>query len=250
MPEISIITPVWNGADTIGDCMRSISKQTVKCQHVLVDGASTDSTLDIVRLNQPSNIKIISEPDRGMYDAINKGLEEANGNIVGILNADDYYPNNEVLAKVTEVFADPEVDACYGDLLYVNREDTSKVTRNWHSGAYNSKKFYSGWMPPHPTFFIRRSLYREHGVYRLDLGSAADYELMLRMLLKHQANVIYIHKVLVHMRNAGMSNVNIRNRIQANLFDRQAWRVNGIRPKPWTLIAKPLGKLGQWLHFR
>ncbi|MFC1579113.1 glycosyltransferase family 2 protein [Pseudomonadota bacterium] len=244
--SITLITPVWNNTETIGHCLRSIAEQTVPCQHILVDGVSTDGTLEVIRQHQGSNTLVISEPDKGMYDAINKGLKHATGDIVGVLNADDYYPTADVLQLVSEAFADQAVEASYGDLLYVDREDTDKVIRTWKSGEYQRDRFYSGWMPPHPTFFIRRSLYERYGGYRLDLGSAADYELMLRMLLKHAANAKYIPRVLVHMRNEGMSNASLKNRIKANRFDRQAWRVNGIKPRPWTLLAKPLGKLGQW----
>ena len=245
--SITLITPVWNNAATIGHCLRSIAEQTVPCQHILVDGISTDGTLEVIQQHPGPNTLVISEPDQGMYDAINKGLKHATGDIVGVLNADDYYPTDDVLQLVIKTFADPTVEVSYGDLLYVDREDTDKVIRTWKSGEYSRERFYSGWMPPHPTFFIRRSLYEQHGGYRLDLGSAADYELMLRMLLKHNANAAYIPRVLVHMRNEGMSNASLTNRIKANRFDRQAWRVNGIKPRPWTLIAKPLGKLGQWI---
>ncbi|MEM1153479.1 MAG: glycosyltransferase family 2 protein [Pseudomonadota bacterium] len=245
---ITLITPVWNNVDTVGHCLRSIAEQTTPCQHILVDGESTDGTLDVIKQYNGPNTLAISEPDKGMYDAINKGLKYATGDIVGVLNADDYYPNANVLQHVSDVFADPAVEATYGDLLYVDRTNTDKVIRTWKSGAYKRERFYSGWMPPHPTFFIRRSLYEQHGGYRLDLGSAADYELMLRMLLRHRANAAHIPEVLVHMRNEGMSNASFKNRLKANRFDRHAWRVNDISPRPWTLIAKPLGKLGQWLH--
>ena len=244
--SITIITPVWNNVATVGHCLRSLAEQSVPCQHILVDGVSTDGTLEVIRQHQTPQTVVISEPDKGMYDAINKGLKQATGDIVGVLNADDYYPTNDVLQCVKEAFDDPAIDVTYGDLLYVDREDTDKVIRTWKSGAIQRDKFYAGWMPPHPTFFIRRSLYEQFGDYRLDLGSAADYELMLRMLLKHKANAAYIPRVLVHMRNEGMSNASLKNRIKANRFDRQAWRVNEIKPRPWTLVAKPLGKLGQW----
>ena len=122
------------------------------------------------------------------------------------------------------------------------------MIRKWQSGAYRRDKFYAGWMPPHPTFYMRRQLYQQHGGYRLALGTAADYELMLRMLLKNRAAAAYIPQVLVHMRNQGMSNATIGNRLKANRNDRKAWRVNGIRPRPWTLIAKPARKVGQWFR--
>ena len=247
MIDITIITPVWNNAETIAHNIQSIAGQSVSSQHVLIDGVSTDGTLEIIENQQSPGSIIVSEPDNGMYDAINKGLKHAKGEIIAILNADDFYPANKVLAQVLEAFTDPEIDACYGDLFYVDRFDTVKVVRNWKSGQYNPRKFYSGWMPPHPTFFVRRELYEKHGGFRLDMGSAADYELMLRMLLKYRARAAYIPQVLVHMRNDGMSNSSLKNRLRANRFDRQAWRVNDIRPRPWTLMAKPLRKIGQWI---
>ena len=247
MTTITLITPVWNNANCIGHCLRSIKDQATACQHILVDGGSTDGTLEIIRQQKTAEAILISEPDQGMYDAINKGLELANGEVVGILNADDFFPTADVLEKVASAFADHEVDASYGDLLYVDREDTNKVIRTWRSGDYKRERFYTGWMPPHPTFYLRRCLYQQHGGYRLDLGTAADYELMLRMLLKHRATAVHIPEVLVHMRNQGMSNASISNRLKANRNDRLAWRVNGIRPRPWTLVAKPLGKIRQWL---
>ena len=181
-----------------------------------------------------------------MYDAINKGLTLAKGDVIGVLNSDDFYPANHILAKVEQIFSEPEVEACYGDLHYVDKVDTTRVVRNWRAGDYKRERFFGGWMPPHPTFFLRRQLYEKHGGYRLDMGTAADYELMLRMLLKHEANTVYIPEVLVHMRNDGMSNASFKNRVKANRNDRQAWRLNEIQPRPWTLIAKPLCKLGQW----
>ena len=149
MTTITIITPVLNNADTIEHNIRSIADQSVSSQHVLIDGVSTDGTLEIIQRQQSPGSVFISEPDKGMYDAINKGLKHAKGEIVGILNADDYYPTDKVLAQVQETFADPDIDACYGDLIYVDRLNTDKVVRNWHSGHYNRRKFYSSWMPPH-----------------------------------------------------------------------------------------------------
>ena len=247
MTDVTIITPVWNNAETIAHNIQSIADQSIPSQHILIDGVSTDGTLEIIEKQQLPGSIVISEHDNGMYDAINKGLKHAKGEIIGILNADDYYPNNKVLVQVLEAFSDSSIDACYGDLFYVDRLDTEKVVRNWKSGVYNPQKFYSGWMPPHPAFFVRRTLYEKYGGFRLDLGSAADYELMLRMLLKHRARATYIPRVLVHMRNEGMSNASLKNRLRANRFDRQAWRVNDMHPRPWTLLAKPLRKIGQWI---
>ena len=245
---ITLITPVLNNASTIGDCLRSVTSQTTACQHIIVNGGSTDGTLAIIEHYKTPDAIVISESDQGMYDAINKGLALATGEVVGILNADDFFPSDDVLAKIAAVFADPEIDASYGDLLYVGRKDTTKVIRQWQSGAYRRDKFYAGWMPPHPTFYLRRRLYQQHGGYRLDLGTAADYELMLRILLKYRAAAAYIPQVLVHMRNQGMSNASISKRLKANRNDRKAWRANEIRPRPWTLLAKPARKVGQWFQ--
>jgi glycosyltransferase len=146
---------------------------------------------------------------------------------------------------VRAAFADPAVAACYGDLCYVDRTDPARVVRYWRAGAFRPERFRQGWMPPHPTFFVRRRLYAELGVYREDLGTAADYELMLRFL-KHGVRLAYIAEVLVHMRRGGASNASWRARLAANRMDRQAWRVNGLRPYPWTTWVKPLRKVGQW----
>ena len=246
MSTISIITIVRNAEKTLHECLDSVVNQSVKAERIIIDGASTDSTLKIIEHYKAENTKIISEPDHGMYDAMNKGLGMVTGDIIGILNADDFYSSNAVLQKVVDVFDDPDVDACYGDLIYVDENDTSKVIRYWKSQEYDPQRFYWGWMPPHPTFFVRRSVYGKFGVFRLDMGTAADYEIMLRFLLKHRINARYIPQVLVHMRAGGASNVTLENRIKANRMDRRAWQVNGLRPYPWTLWMKPLRKVGQW----
>ena len=273
-PLISIVTAVFNGAATITDCLQSISSQTCPCQHIIVDGASTDETLDIISRFTPHSshfIRIISEPDKGIYDAMNKGLRLATGDIIGILNADDLYATPDVLAKVAALFDDPAIEACYGDLEYVENSeklprkselgelspaaDDSPLTihrshftvvRNWKSGIYNRNKFKWGWMPPHPTFFVRRSVYERHGLFNLQLGSAADYELMLRFLYVHGIRTAYIPEVLVLMRSGGASNESLAARIKANRMDRKAWKINGLKPYPWTLLLKPLRKLPQY----
>lgn len=268
MPSISIITAVYNGAATIADCLESVNVQTVPVEHIIIDGGSTDRTLDIVRAAAGPSSKIVSEPDNGIYDAMNKGIRHATGDIVGILNADDFYAETDVLAKVAAIFADPMVEACYGDLVYVKESGEGRrakgerdkqlsvachrsriqIVRYWKSGEFKPDKFYWGWMPPHPTFFVRKSVYERYGAFNPDLGSAADYELMLRFLLKHRVNVAYISEVLVHMRTGGVSNASLKNRLRANQMDRLAWEVNGLRPYPWTLLMKPLRKLEQWIR--
>ena len=246
MPSISIVTAVFNGAATIHGCIESVRGQSVRGEHVVVDGGSTDGTLEAIERDRAAASRLMTGPDLGIYDAMNKGIRVASGDVVGILNADDFYAHVEVLAKVAEVFADRSVDSCYGDLVYVDASNTDRVVRTWCAGTYDMNRFYSGWMPPHPTFFVRRAVYEKYGLFNLSLGSSADYELMLRFLLKHRITCRYIPETLVKMRIGGMSNASLANRLRANRMDRHAWRVNGLRPLPWTTLLKPISKIPQY----
>lgn len=178
---------------------------------------------------------------------MNKGVNASVGEIIGVLNSDDFYAANDVLRTVSEAFEDTNCDACYGDLVYVAQDNVDSVTRRWVAGAFDRRKFYSGWMPPHPTFFVRRQIYEKYGLFNLELGTAAYYEVMLRFLLKYEVNATYIPKTLVRMRTGGVSNASLTNRLRANRMDREAWRINGLSPHFWTLYAKPLRKIGQWI---
>jgi glycosyltransferase len=234
-PKISIITVSFNSAQTIGDTLKSIAAQSYpNIEHIIVDGASTDQTMQIVA-GFPHVAKCISEKDEGIYFAMNKGIAMASGDVIGILNADDLYADNGVVAKVAAVFEDSAVEATYADLVFVDREDVSKVV------------MYNGWMPPHPTFFVRRSLYEKYGLFNTILRSAADYELMLRFLLKHEINLSYIPQTIINMRQGGKSTASISNRIKANVEDRKAWRMNALKPHFFTLILKPLRKIKQFI---
>jgi glycosyltransferase involved in cell wall biosynthesis len=245
MPSISIITAVKNAVHTIGACIESAGRQTHPAEHIIIDGGSTDGTLDVIRDVSRGVPAPVSEPDRGMYHAMNKGLLRAGGDVVGILNGDDEYAGPRVLERVAGAFA-AGADSCYGDLVVVDPRDATRVVRTWRAGAYDRRRFYWGWMPPHPTFFVRRSLYRDLGPFRLDLGTAADYELMLRFLVRGGISAAYVPDVLVRMRGGGASNASVRRRIEANRKDRTAWRVNGLRPYPWMLWLKPIRKLEQF----
>lgn len=245
MTHISIITATFNSGATLRDCLESVQNQNIRAEHIIVDGGSRDNTLVIARsYKHVSNI--ISEKDRGIYDAMNKGIASASGDVIGILNSDDFYADDQVLTKVNDVFKDPSVESCYGDLQYVDSFNTEKATRKWKSGKYRRGAFFWGWMPPHPTFFVRRSVYERYGNFNLDLGSAADYELMLRFLVKHRISSVYIPEVLVKMRTGGVSNNSIKSRLKANRMDRLAWTVNGLSPYPWTRYLKPLSKVRQF----
>ena len=248
--KISIITVAYNAEATIAEAVASVVSQRqdgFELEYIIVDGASTDETLAALEPHSDGIALIISEPDRGLYDAMNKGVAAATGDFIGILNADDTYAHNGVLAAVAARLEETGADALYGDLDYVAADGSGRVVRRWRSGEMGPRSFLRGWMPPHPTFFLARSMYTNHGVYSLELESAADYELMLRMLHKHGVSATYLPDVLVKMRTGGMSNASWGNRLRANSEDRRAWRMNGLRPMPWTLVMKPLRKLGQWM---
>ncbi len=246
--KLSLVTATYNADGTLESCLSSVITQVgVEVEHILIDGASSDGTLSILEQYRYSLAHVVSEPDEGLYYAMNKGIRMATGDVVGILNADDFYADERVLADVMRVFQDPNVDACYGDLRYVDAANLKRTVRLWRAGEYYPEKFYRGWMPPHPTFFVRRSVYERYGLFNTELGSAADYELMLRFLLRYRVCTRYIPRVLVYMRTGGVSNASLRNRLRANKMDRKAWEVNNLRPRPWTLTMKPLRKIGQWI---
>lgn len=245
--KISIITATFNSSATVADTLKSVKEQNYPdIEHVVIDGLSTDNTLEIVR-NFPHVTKIISEKDNGIYDAMNKGIANAAGDVIGILNSDDVYANNSIISKVMKAFDDPAIDTVYGDLQYVKQDDLSKVVRHWRAGNFSKRKFFFGWMPPHPTFFVRRKVYENAGLFNLSLKSAADYELMLRVLLKNNHTTKYIPELLVKMRTGGMSNATLKHRLRANKEDRQAWTINNIEPYFFTIPFKPLRKVLQFI---
>lgn len=243
---ISIITVCYNSAATIRDTLESVRAQTGQSvQHIVIDGASTDGTPDIVREYQHVD-RLVCEPDRGLYDAMNKGIRLATGDVIGILNSDDYYPHHGVLAAVGKTLDIHQTPALYGDLKYVHPLRPHRVLRYWRSGYYTSNRFRYGWMPPHPAFFVRRECYERLGDYDISFRSAADYELMLRFLYKHRLPACYLPEVLVHMRSGGRSGASLRHRIHANREDRKAWLKNGLRPAFFTLWIKPIRKIPQY----
>lgn len=245
--KISIITVTYNSAATLTDTFESILQQTHQdIEHILVDGASSDDTVNIIK-SYPHIQNWVSEKDNGLYDAMNKGVKMASGDIVGILNSDDIYADATILQKVAAAFNNPATDCVYGDLQYVHPKNLNKVIRTWRAGRFSQRSFLYGWMPPHPTFFVRKAVYEKVGLFNTTLKSAADYEIMLRILYKHQLSVSYIPLVLVKMRAGGMSNASLRNRFKANREDAKAWKLNNKRPHFFTLYLKPLRKISQFL---
>ncbi len=245
--KVSIVTVCYNSAETIENTLISVISQSYpNIEYIVIDGQSTDATLEIIGRYKSKLAKVISEPDKGIYDAINKGIQLASGELVGVLNSDDFYVNSSVIEEVVNTLQQKNADCVYGDLQYVDRQNTDLIKRNWVSGKYEQGLFYKGWMPPHPTFFIKNECYKKYGYFNLKLKSAADYELMLRMLHVHQIKAAYLPKVLVKMRVGGKSNISLMNRIKANREDKLAWNINGIKPRFYTLLMKPLSKLGQF----
>ena len=246
--KVSIITITYNSAETIEDTIRSVASQDYpEIEYIIVDGASNDHTLEIVERYRNSISQVISERDKGIYDAMNKGIAMATGDVIGILNSDDFYADEKVISDIVRTLQQSNSDACYADLVYVDRLETNRVIRSWKSGEYKPGYFLRGWMPPHPTFFVKRKMYLTHGVYSLDLRSAADYELMLRFIHKHSVSLCYLPRVITKMRTGGQSNVSLKNRWRANREDRLAWKMNGLQPGLFTLLRKPLSKLFQYL---
>jgi glycosyltransferase len=245
--RVTIITVAFNAAKTIADTLSSVASQThPDVEHIVVDGASTDGTQDIVE-RFPHVSRFISEKDEGLYFAMNKGLALATGDVVAILNADDFYTHTNAIAKIVQCFKQQQVDSVYADLVYVNK-DYTKITRNWKAGTYSRNKFYFGWMAPHPTFFVKRSVYLQYGFFNTDLKFAADYELMLRFLFKHQVSIFYMPETLVIMKSGGKSNSSFKNRWTINREDKKAWTINHLRPRVFTLILKPLRKITQYIN--
>ena len=246
--KVSIITATYNSASTVKDTLDSVRDQDYPdIEHIIVDGLSKDQTLKVVG-EYPHITTVVSEKDDGIYDAMNKGISMVKGDIVGILNSDDFYAGKDVISLVVNAFTKTGCDAVYGDLVYVDKDNVDKVVRYWKAGSYKSDAFKWGWMPPHPTLFVSRRVYERYGLFNLDLTTAADYELMLRFIHKYQIKLEYIPELLVKMRIGGASNSTIAGRVRANRSDRSAWTVNKLRPFWFTIYLKPLRKLSQFIR--
>ena len=248
MLKISIITITYNSAQTVEQTIQSVLNQSYKnVEYIIIDGGSTDATLSIIEKYKNNISKLISEKDNGLYDALNKGLALATGDIVGILHSDDFYTNNNVLQLYADTFTKTNADAAYSDLYYVDKINTNKITRKWKSGNYTPNSFLFGWMPPHPTFFVKLDAYKKYGNFNLHIGTAADYELMLRFIHKQKINLAYLQHYTIKMRVGGKSNITIKSRLNANIGDRKAWEMNNLKPYFFTLFLKPLRKILQFL---
>lgn len=242
--KISIVTATYNSAATIADCLESVAIQTQPVEHIIVDGASGDGTLGIVRRLAPT-ARIVSEPDNGIYDAMNKGIRLATGDVVGLLNSDDFYVDDRILEKVAAVFADPTVDAMFADLVYVRPDNLERVVRYYSGAGFTPEKFAWGWMPPHPTFFVRRQAYERCGLFRTDYRIAADYELTARFLARYRLRYVYLPEVLVRMRTGGLSTRGLKSNWILNREILRACAENGIKTNMLMVYAKYFSKIFQ-----
>jgi len=245
--RVSIVTAVLNGGSSVEYAINSVLGQTYpEIEYIIVDGGSTDGTLEIIRKYEHRISRWICEADEGFYDALNKGLKMATGEVIGILNSDDIFANERVLETVVRTFAETGVDSCYGDLQYVSKADTSKIIRHWCSGAFTPGLLRQGWMPPHSTFFAKKDVYDKYGYFNLGYKISADYELMMRVLGKYEISTAYIPEVLVKMRVGGVSNRSLSNILRKSSEDYRIIRRHNLGGLT-TLIMKNLSKLPQFI---
>jgi glycosyltransferase involved in cell wall biosynthesis len=244
--KISVITAVYNSEATIGEAIASVAEQThPDIEHLVIEGKSSDGSLAVIERVAHHRMKLISEPDKGVYDALNKGILQATGDVVGFLHSDDFFAFDGALARVAEAFEDPDVEAVFSDLQYVSFADTSRVVRHWSTGRFSSGRLKRGWMPAHPTLYVRREIYERFGGYYTSFQIAADYDFVLRYFSRTVGKSVYIPDVLYKMRLGGISNRNwsrIRRKMREDLIAIRRNHVGGIL----TLALKNISKVGQF----
>lgn len=247
MLKISIITVTYNSARTLSDCLESVASQSYQAhEHVVVDGASNDETLAILQRYKPQLAIVLSEPDGGIYHAMNKGIQLVSGDVIGFLNSDDFYAHSHVLSSVAKIFEEhPLLDACFADLIYVEQLNTSRTVRYWQSSDFASGAFSRGWCPPHPTFFVRSSVYERFGFFDLNFRIASDVELMMRFLEVHKIRVRYVSEVWVKMRLGGTTNKNLKNIWLQNREVLRALVSNGLPADPKRFFGYKLVSRGK-----
>lgn len=245
-PSVSLITVTYNAAATIEKCILSVIAQRFEnLQYIIIDAQSTDGTLAIIGKYRDHIDIVISEPDEGLYDAMNKGIGLATGEIIGMLNADDYFANDDILENVARSFESSGADIVYGDIDYINKQ--GKIIRKWRSGGYKPGSFNWGWMPPHPSFYARRQCFTIYGLYNVNYGTATDYELMLRFIHTNKAPVFYLPRVMVKMLIGGLSNRQFSSRLKAWQNDYKAMRANKLLFPLFSIVFKPLRKIFQFI---
>ena len=249
--RISVITVVRNGFSTIEETIRSVRGQSYcAVEHIVVDGASTDGTQDVINGYRDRIATFVSEPDRGIYDAMNKGIALAAGDVVGFLNAGDFYEHPDVLQRVAHAMQDPEVDACYADLVYTDANDTRRVKRYWKSRPYKQGLCRRGWMPAHPTFFVKSAIYKQFGGFDVEFRRQADFELSLRLFDINKIRSVYVPELWVRMRTGGYSNNSVLGVLEGNIEAYRACRKNGVKVTPVFVLQKVLSRVPQFFFKR
>lgn len=245
--KVSIITVVFNGEKYLEDCINSVRGQDYKnIEYIIIDGGSTDRTISIIEGFKNQIHYFISEADRGMYDALNKGIKVATGDIVGILNADDILATEDVISSIVTSFEQNKADGVYGNLNYIDTSSFKRILRKWISKQFTNRDILFGWMPAHPTLYLKRELFDRFGYYSLDFGTAADYELMVRYLYVNKINAHFLDKLLVNMRIGGMSNSSLKQRYLAFANDYKAVKRNKLPYPLTTVLLKKISKLQQF----
>jgi glycosyltransferase len=249
--NISIITATYNSAETIQETIESVlSQNDCDIEYVVVDGQSNDGTLDIIKKNESrfnGRMQWISEPDKGIYDALNKGIRLVTGDIIGFLHSDDVFASPSVINTIQEVFEKTNADVVYGDLIYVDQKNPEKVLRYWRSQPFSSSLLLRGWMPAHPTVFMKKEIYEQHGGFDLSFSISADYDFLLRVFQDNSLRSVYLPQVITKMRVGGTSNKTIRNIVIKSKEDYWALRKNGFSHAGWILAMKNISKLTQFL---
>ena len=243
MYKVSIITVVFNNREMIKDAISSVLNQTYKnIEYIVIDGLSEDGTVDVIESYGAKITKFISEKDDGIYDAMNKGIALATGDIVGILNSDDFYIDDKVIEKIVKEFENNKIDSVYADLIFVKPEELERTVRYYDSSYFNPEKFAYGWMPAHPTFFVKKWVYDKYGVYRTDLIIAADFDLLLRFLYTQKISYSYLQEVLVKMRLGGVS-TSFKSIWVNNVEQLRVCKDNGVKTNFFKILFKYIKKI-------
>lgn len=245
--KVSIITVTFNSAATLQDTLESVKTQDhPNIEHILVDGASKDGTVSIIK-SYPHVAKYVSEKDKGLYDAINKGILMSTGDVIGILNSDDFFPHKKVISNMVNIFNQQQVDAVYGDIAFVRPDNLHRVVRHYSSKKFHPRKFAYGYMPAHPSFYVKREFYEQYGLYKLDYKIAADYELLMRFMHSNKLKYAYNPEVMVYMRTGGVSNKNILSRYVLNKEIIRACKENGVNTNMFIISLKYFSKVFEYV---
>jgi len=247
--KISVITATYNSAATVAECLDSIASQDwPEVEHIVVDGGSTDGTLDVLERKFEQISRLVSEPDDGIYDALNKGIGLATGEVVGFLHADDVLADDKVLSRIAASLSDPKVEGVYGDLQYVRNDDSGAIVRHWEAGEFSADRLRWGWMPPHPALYVRRAWYEQLGMFDIRYRIAADYLCMLKFFSNPEFHTVYLPHVLVRMRVGGASNRSLKSIVRKSSEDLRALRQTGVGAFGGfgALVWKNLSKVNQF----